>query len=144
MKKAVVYYSRTGGTQKVAETIAQAAGCDAYDAAHCPADLGADLLFVGGAVYGGVIDPALTSFIEGLDPKKVGRVAVFSTYAFPGPESERKARAQIISALKARGIPAAEQWFSCRGRFFFLGRKRPDAAALLEAKTYAARIAAEA
>lgn len=141
-KTAVVYFSRTGSTGKVAAAMAQAIGCELYDIKDYPVDRNVDLLFIGGAIYGGQIDPALVSFIEGLDPGKIGHAAVFATYASVHAQTEGKAEALIKSALEKRGIPAAVETFKCKGRFLFLNGKCPDAASLQDAKTFAAALAA--
>lgn len=51
MKYDVVYHSTTGNTKKIAEAIAQTAGCDARRTDDDPAPVDADIVFVGGAVY---------------------------------------------------------------------------------------------
>ena len=142
MKRAtVVYYSKTGSTRKVAEAMAQAMGCESYDVKDYPANHEVDLMFIGGAIYGGQIDPTLVSFIEGLDPKKVGQAVVFATYASVHAQTEGKTEVLIKSALKKQGIPTAAGAFKCKGRFLFLNGKCPDEASLRDAKTFAAALA---
>ena len=140
-RTAVVYFSKTGSTAKVASAMAQAIGCDACDIKDYPADQAVDLLFIGGAIYGGQIDPALISFIEGLDPKKVGQAVVFATCASVHAQTEGKAEALIKSALEKQGIPTAAGAFKCKGRFLFLNGKCPDEASLRDARSFAAALA---
>lgn len=140
-KTAVAYYSKTGSTGKVACAMAQALGCFAYEIKDYPADQNIDLLFIGGAIYGGQIDPALVTFIETLDPKKVGQAAVFATYASVHAQTEGKAEALIQSALEKRGIPSVSETFKCKGRFLFLNGKHPDEASLQNARMFAAALA---
>jgi flavodoxin len=135
MNAAVVYVSRTGNTKKVAEAIAQAVGCAAQSVSEYGAGKPVDLLFVGGSLYGGVLDPALDAFIRGLDPKAVGRAAAFSTHV-----SGEKADGLIKAALAARGIPA-EAGFACKGRCLFLNLGHPSRAELDEAGRFAAYVA---
>lgn len=145
MRTAVVYFSRTGSTQKVTEAIAQAIGSTYCSITDYPAQQSADLLFIGGAIYGGQIDPELVSFIERLSAQNVGRAAVFATYAYPGPpEVMGRAEAMIKAALKKRGIPVVSQSFRCRGCFLIFGRKRPDEASLRDAGAFAAAVLAGA
>ncbi len=142
MNNAVVYFSKTGSTKKVGEAMAKAIGSESYEIGDYPKDRQADLIFIGGAIYGGQIDPALVSFIEGLDPKKIGRAAVFTTCASVHAQTAAKAEALIKSALEMRGIPVAAKTFSCKGRFLFLNGKCPDETSLHNAGTFASALTA--
>lgn len=133
MKTAVTYYSRTGNTKKVANVIAEAAGCSAVPIADISDDT-VDMLFIGGARYGGALDPSLVSFLNGLDSKKIKRAALFSTYAF-----ESKALALMKDLLSKQGIPVAAT-FSCKGKFLLFNMKRPGAADLEDAKKFASSV----
>jgi flavodoxin len=132
MNAAVVYFSRTGNTKKIAEAMAQAIGCKATGIADFDAQAAYDLLLVGGAVYGGKLDPSLTEFIGGLDPSKIKRAVVFSTY-FMG----EMAIAMIKGALKERGVALDERTFCCKGKFLFMHRKYPGEAELAQAQEFA-------
>lgn len=133
MKTAVTYYSKTGNTKKIAEAIAQAAGCGAVPIADILDDK-VDILFIGGSIYGGALDPSLVSFIGGLDAKKIKRAALFSTYI-----SDPKAIGIMKDLLSKQGIPVADS-FSCKGKFLLFNLKRPDAADLENAKKFAASV----
>jgi flavodoxin len=133
MKTAVTYYSKTGHTKKIAEAIAQAAGCGAVTIADISVDT-VDMLFIGGSIYGGALDPSLVLFIGGLDAKKIKRAAVFSTYI-----KEPKALGLMKDILSKQGIPVKDE-FSCKGQFLFMNRKHPDSADLEEAKKFAASV----
>ncbi len=133
MKTAVTYYSKTGNTKKIAGAIADAAGCSAIPIADISDDT-VDMLFIGGSIYGGALDPALVSFISGLDAKKIKRAAVFSTYI-----SVPKALDLMKELLKSKGIPVADS-FSCKGKFLLFNLKRPGAADLEDAKKFAALV----
>ena len=138
MNIAVTYYSRTRNTKKIAEAIAEAAGCTAQDIAAFDAQDTVVLLFVGGAIYGGVIDPSLTEFIAQLDPAKIKRAAVFGTSV--SEQGFGKANGQIKDALRSRGISTEDEDFTAKGKFLFMSRKRPNAADMNEAKEFAAHI----
>ncbi len=128
----VRYFSRTGNTKKLADAIAGALNVQAKTCAE-PLDGPVDVLFLGGALYAGKIDPSLHSFLEGLSPDMVKEVAVFTTSL----GSEQTPQAEIAAILKARGIPMAEASFHCRGRFLFFNRKRPNEQDLLEVAAFA-------
>jgi flavodoxin len=129
----VTYFSRTGNTRKIAEAVAEAAGCDAIPIADISDDT-VDMLFIGGAIYGGVLDPSLVSFISGLDSKKIKRAALFSTYI-----SRPKALDLMKDLLKKQGIPIADS-FACKGKFLFFNIRRPGSADLQGAKKFAASV----
>jgi flavodoxin len=120
MKIAVRYHSRSGNTKKVAEAIAKAAGTEAADCGS-PVTEAVDLLFLGGAVYGGRVDETLKAFIAGLDPGKIKAAAIFGTSAL-AKEPDRKTE----KLVKERGIPVLERGFRCRGAFWFMNRGRPN------------------
>ena len=136
MKTAVTYYTKTGNTKKVANAIAAAAGCSAIPIADILDDT-VDMLFIGGSIYGGVLDPSLVSFIGGLDSKKIKRAALFSTYI-----SEPKALVLMKDLLSKQGIPVTAT-FSCKGKFLLFNMKRPGDADLEEAKKYAVSVIAK-
>lgn len=135
MNIAVTYYSKTGHTKKVAETIAKAAGCSAADIAGYKKAAPVDLMFIGGAIYGGALETTLAAFISGLDPKDVGSVVLFSTYI-----KEANAIGLMKQLLAEKGIPVKDV-FSCKGQFLLFNRKRPNAADLEEAAKFAASVA---
>ena len=135
MNTAVAFFSRTGNTKKIAQAIAEAACCTAQDIAAFDAQDTVDLLFIGGAIYGGALEPSLAEFIARLNPEKIGRAAVFSTSA---SKTRYGVAVNLIrNALKDRGIPTADDSFCCRGKFLFMGRKHPNDADLGDAKQFA-------
>jgi flavodoxin len=138
MSIAVTYFSRTGNTKKVAEAIAVAAGCVAQSIADYDVRTPVDLLFIGGSIYGGRLEPALSAFIGSLDPAKVARAVVFGTHA--AVEASGVANSLVKETLKARGIAVEEACFSCKGKFLFVNRKYPTGEALDDARQFAAGI----
>ena len=102
MKIAVRYQSRGSNTKVVAEAIAKAAGVTA-ESVEKPLAEPVDLLFVGGGVYMGGIDPSLKTFLENLDPKLVKSAAAFIT---AGGQDKTKA---ILSILKSKGIDVKDE-----------------------------------
>lgn len=131
MQIAVRYHSRSGNTKKLAEAIAKAAGTDAADCGS-PVSEALDLLFLGGALYGGRVDETLREFIMNLDPAKVRAAAVFGTSAL-AKEPDRK----LERLLKERGISVLDRTFRCRGAFLFMNRGRPNEEDLRDAAEFA-------
>ncbi len=113
MKALVVFYSRTGTTRKLGESIAQKLGCDSEEIVDLKprkgmvgwirsgkdafrklrteikdpkADLsGYDLLVVGTPVWAGYIAPAVRTYLD-QNAKKVGQIAFFTTQGSAAPQ----------------------------------------------------------
>jgi len=134
MNIAVRYYSRLGNTKKVAGAIADAAGVRAEEC-NVPLNGDVEVLFLGGAVYGGGIDKPLRDFIESITPENVKNVALFATSAIA-----RKPDKEMEKALLEKNIKIAERRFHCRGSFTILHRGRPNAEDLKQASDFAASI----
>lgn len=130
----VVYFSRTGSTKKVAEAIAEAVGVRAESVEGCRAEGEVDVLFVGGAVYADCdhgFSPAIKSFLGGLDPRRVRRVAIFDTYAF------KSSIEKLASEVESAGLSLAAERFSSRGKFLFFNARRPNEVDLERARAFA-------
>jgi flavodoxin len=130
----VVYFSRTGNTKKVAHAIGEAVGVRAESVDGFRDDGDIDLVFVGGAVYADYdhgFSPAIQSFLGGLDPSRVKRVAIFDTYAF------KSSIEKLASAVKSAGLNLAAERFSSRGKFLFFNARHPNEAELGRAKAFA-------
>ncbi len=132
----VIYHSRTGNTKKLAEAIADSVNCTAEPAESNSISGQIDLLFIGGAIYGGQIQKSIKKFIDSLDPGKIKLAAVFSTY-FLG---KTKAVSIIRKLLTDRGITVAEKSIVCRGKYLFFYSRHPDAEELSQAGESAKRI----
>ncbi len=80
MSVAVRYFSRLGGTKKLALAIAEGAGVEAFSIVEEPVlQEYVDVLFLGGAPYANKMDPKLRAYAESILPEKVGRVVLFSS-----------------------------------------------------------------
>jgi flavodoxin len=135
MKIAVKYFSRSGNTKKLAETIAQAVGLTATPIS-APVAKPVDLLILGGSVYGFGVDNALKTFIGELTPELVKKVAVFSTSAVVS-----SAYPYIKKLVEAKGISMASQEYHCRGSFGPLHKNRPNEEDLKAAAAFAKNVA---
>ena len=135
MDVGVVYYSKTGNTKKLAEAIAGAIGCTAADVSEFDTGKTYDIMYIGGAIYGGKLDPALMQFIEGIDPSKVKRAALFTTYAFG-----ESATGMMKALLKEKGIVSEDVVYKCKGKFMFFNGKSPNAKELEDAGKFAQQI----
>lgn len=79
-KIAVRYMSNYGRTKTIAEEIAAELGVEAISVVDEPnLEEYADVLFLGGAPYWSIMDPALEAYAKNLDPALVGTVVLFTT-----------------------------------------------------------------
>ena len=83
MKSCVLYFSRTGNTKMLAETISESIKAPLFDiAASSPAKFGDfDLLILGTPVNGFNAAPEVTSFIKKLPETSAKQSIIFCTYA---------------------------------------------------------------
>lgn len=132
MSTVVVYHSVSGNTKKVAEAMAEAASCTAQPVKEYPLDSSVDLMFIGGAIYGGKLDPVMDSFLQALTPEKAKRVVLFSTYI-----KEAKALGLMKELLQKQGVAVDKESFSCKGKFLILNLRHPNMAELEDAKVFA-------
>lgn len=98
MNIAVVFQTRSGNTKIVADAIASALGVEAKSVTE-PYE-GADLLFIGGGVYGLDVDPTMKTFLDALNAKTTKRIVAFSTTGMT-----KSAVKKIMKAAKLKKIP---------------------------------------
>ena len=103
MKYAVRYYTKTGNTKRLAETIANELGVEALPIS-VPVDEKVDLLFLGNSYYAFSIDPEVRSFVAFLSKDKVGKIVNFGSAAMLN-STYKKVKAEADKA----GIPMMEK-----------------------------------
>ncbi|MDU4960281.1 MAG: flavodoxin family protein [Sporomusaceae bacterium] len=115
MKSLVLYSSKTGNTQKVAEAICRAlpAGTPCLPVGEAPADLSVyDCLFIGFWVDRGTADAQARKLLERLDHPSV---ALFATLG-ADPRSQHAADSlNSAAALRPGGAPLVNS-FICQGK----------------------------
>lgn len=81
MNIAVRYYSRSGNTKLLAETIANEAHVKAVSVDSIDAEIKepVDLLFIGGALYAYGLDKHLKEYLKTLKKENIKKAVVFST-----------------------------------------------------------------
>ena len=119
MKIEVRYYSRTGNTKKLAESIAKAVGVKAKTVKD-PLQKDVDILFLGSSVYAYGVDDNIKKFISGINVR-VGKVVNFSTAALV-----KSTYKQVRKLLVEKGITQAEEEFYCKGSFGPIHKGKPD------------------
>ena len=135
MKTAVRYYTKTGNTKRLAETVARAIGTEALPLS-APIQEPADILFLGNSYYAFSIDPEVKEFVRKLDKNKVGRIVNFGSAAMLN-STYKKVKAEADKV----GIPMDEREFHCRGEFKGLHKGRPNEEDLKAAAAFARKIA---
>ena len=138
MKARVVYYSVTGNTRKVAESMAEALGVTAESIGNGAEPGDADVLFIGAAVYATHdhgLHPRVKEFIAGLDAKQVGLAAVFATGFI-----QSDAVGLIRNLLTRQGIKVANDSYFCKGRFALFNMGHPNAKELEAAREFAKQV----
>ena len=119
MRIEVRYFSKGGGTKKLADAIAKAVGAEARTV-DVPLEQYADVVFLGASVYAGKPDPSVVSFISA-NAKNIGKIVVFGSAC-----TNKSTYAAIKSAAAGNAVKTAEMFFQCKGEFLFLNKGRPN------------------
>lgn len=119
MRTEVRYYSKNGGTKKLAEAIAKAVNAEAKTV-DTPLDKYADVVFLGSSVYGGKPAPEVVKFIQA-NSKNIGKIVVFGSAC-----TGKSTFPAIKSAAAGCAVKTAEMFFQCKGQFWFFNKNRPN------------------
>ena len=119
MRTEVRYFSRNGGTKKLAEAIAAAVDAQAKGV-DTPIDKYADVVFLGSSVYGGKPDPSVVKFIAD-NARNIGKIVVFGSAC-----TGKSTYPAIKSAAAGQAVKTAEMFFQCKGQFWFFNKNRPN------------------
>ena len=130
MRIEVRYYSKNGGTKKLAEAIGKELGTEAKTV-DVKLEKYADVVFLGSSVYGGKPDPAVTKFIAD-NAKNIGKIVVFGSAC-----TKKSTFPAIKSAAAGSAVKTAEMFFQCKGEFLFLNKGRPNAQDCADAAEFA-------
>ena len=117
----VIYLSKKGHTEAVAEAIAQQCGVTAIDISTPHVLPASDLLFVGMGIYAGKPDEALLKYLDDLPVGSFKGAAIFSTSCMAKDQTEL-----AVNLLKHKNIEVFNNHLSLPGQFLFLQRKRPN------------------
>lgn len=127
----IVYATKTKHSKKIAEAIALALHVKTQNVTDNPKVDEAELLFIVGGIYGGDSLPELLSFVQGLDPDKVKRVALVTSCA-----SGKQGQVKVREILEAKGIDIVDEWI-CPGSFLIFRMGRPNRDDIQEAVAFA-------
>lgn len=120
MTFAVRYYTKTGNTKRLAESVAQVLGVEALPLS-APVSEKVDYLFLGNSYYAFNIDPEVKSFIRSLDKNLIGKIVNFGSAAMLN-STYKKVKAEADKV----GIPMEEIEFHCKGEFKGVHKGRPN------------------
>lgn len=132
MTYAVRYYTKTGNTKRLAESIAKELGVEALPISE-PVTEPVDLLFLGNSYYAFNIDPEVRDFVSSLDKAKVGKIVNFGSAAML-----KSTWKKVKDVADKVGIPMEEKEFHCKGEFKGIHKGRPNAEDLKAAAAFAA------
>ena len=121
MKTAVVYFSRTGHSKKIAEAIAASLELKAIDVKTKPTLEAVDLLIMVGGIYGGASSPELKSYAESISKQQVRKVLLITSCV-----SKRQKQEMIRQILVKNGVEVVSDEFICQGNFLFFGIGHPN------------------
>ncbi len=138
MKTALVYFSRTGHSKRIAKAIAEALQITALDVESEPLLDEVDLLFIVGGIYGGASSPELKAYAEGLSRSSVKKAALITSCL-----NRIHRQSMIREILTRKGIDVAPDEFVCRGSFLFFGLGHPSKEEIDAAVSFAKRAVAE-
>ena len=131
MKIAVRYYTKTGNTKRLAESIAKAVGVEALPISTAVTEP-VDILFLGNSYYAFTIDPEVRDFVRGLDKGLVGKIVNFGSVAMLNSTYKK-----VKAAADKVGIPMDEREFHCKGEFKGIHKGKPDESDLKAAAEFA-------
>lgn len=132
MNIAIVYYSKTGHSRKIAAAISDSLGIEAYDIKNNPALGQVDLLFIVGAIYGGKSSPELIAYAKSLDSALIGKVVLVTSCL-----SNMLTQDSIREVLEQKHIEVSPDEFLCKGNFLFFGWGHPNAYEVANAVAFA-------
>lgn len=130
----VVYYTKSGNTEKLAKGIGEELACP-VGSTDTQITEKIDVLFLGASLYKFGMDKNVTNFINGLDATKVGKVAIFTTSC--GMET---GYGILKKAVERKGISVCDENFYCRGKFLAMNKNRPNEDDVLAVRSFAKAI----
>lgn len=121
MKIRILYLSKKGNTEKIADVITKAVSSKSEQIPPAYPCENEKLLFLGTGIYGGKPDKKMIDFCNSLDTSRVKNVALFVTSGNGVEEAK-----DLQEILRSKGINVLSDVFHCKGKFFvFFNRGKP-------------------
>jgi flavodoxin len=121
MKIAIIYYSKLGHSKKIAQAIAQEFQVKAHDIRANPELNHVDMLYIVSGIYGGRTAPELIAYLRTLERQQINRAWLITS---SGGKTTPAEDVRVI--LAERGIPVADEEFTCQGAIVFVGIGHPN------------------
>ena len=149
MNTVVVYSSKGGNTQKVAQEIGQELNCETIKLSDQP-DFSKiqlkdySIVFLGTWIRGGHACPEMVKFLEKLDlPDNNRNFALFMTWA-GGGKSNAWTFMKVKNILQAKNQKLLPDYYKCLGKTFGFARKgHPNPQELADARKWARNMIAD-
>ena len=123
MNNAVIYYTKLGHSKKIAQAIAEELDVRAQDIRNSPQLDDIDRLYIVSGIYGGLSAPQLLDYLKTLDPIQIKKVFLLTSSG-----GKTTPATNVRALLMERGIPVAEEEFTCQGAIFLFGMGHPNKA----------------
>ena len=123
MKNAVIYYTKLGHSKKIAQAIAEELDVRAQDIRNSPQLDDIDRLYIVSGIYGGLSAPELLDYLKTVDPNQIKKAFLLTSSG-----GKTTPATNVRALLMERGIPVAEEEFTCQGAIFLFGMGHPNKA----------------
>lgn len=145
MKPIVIYSSRSGNTQKIADAIVAELRCESKkvtkESANDQIDLNKyDLIFIGTGIHYGNPNEDLMAFLKNCTLSSPKKIAFFVTWGGAG-KTNQNIVAKLKAVLETKGQKIIEDCFFCYGGWNFLKRGHPKAEEVKAALAWAKKTA---
>ena len=133
MKIAIRYYTQTGNTKKLAESIAAELGVEAADVSE-PLKEKVDVLFLCNSVYWAGIDKHVKAFVRE-NAANIGEIVNVSTAALV-----ESTYGQMKNVAAQAGVRLSQQEFHCKGKFTALNAGHPNEQDIQAVRAFAKKV----
>ena len=134
MKIAIIYYTKLGHSKKIAQAIAQEFQVNAHDIRANPELNHVDMLYIVSGIYGGRSEPELIEYLRTFDHQQINQAWLITS---SGGKTTPAADVRVV--LTERGIPVADEEFTCQGAILFVGMGHPNKADIQNAIKFVRR-----
>jgi len=135
MKIAIIYFSKTGHSKKLAESIAKDLQIEAEDIKSKPVLDMVDLLFIVGGIYGGTSSPTMKEYVNNIDKNHVKKVALITNCL-----SAKQKQDIVREIMENHKIEVVPEEFICRGSLMFIGFGHPNKKDIASAISFTRKI----
>lgn len=144
MKSIIVYSSKSGNTQKIADAIASGLCCESVKITKANTEDSLDLtkydlIFLGTGIHYGNPNEDLLAFMKNSKFSSTRQFAIFVTWGGAG-KTNQDVVARLKTILEEKGQKVHEKYFFCYGGWNLLRRGHPNPGEIWAAKEWAKQI----